>query len=362
MSEKYTPVSPEVMSVKMELLFPPQPLEMPAGTSAAALTGRALFSVPDIANASAYEMPEAYIAALEQSGSVAPVQLEFSAIATTAELPKDISDLVANIDADFSWRLATPAELMTFGLVYPALVDSSLLIALGETDATHYPLGLKRTGKRGLELQTDMGGIRREGKAILLVRSIGVSDGALPTIAENLTVDSFISIESHAEKVAAFEEELAKFSPEEITILATVVGITELLGDQGAQLRHLVGDTSFEKISNIIIQARLKNTAAASGMQFLPEQIKKLEEIIAATVPEADQGVAREIIARPDFLDSATMQLRERAKASHTILSGIIADLEANTDIPGADLQALTTRRMNFFKVIGAYNKLAVRH
>ena len=362
MSEKYTPVSPEVMSVKMELLFPPQPLEIPAGISVKELTARALFSVPDVANSSGYEMHEAYIAALEQAGSAEVTRLEFSAIATGAELPKDISGLIANIDTIEPWRLATVAELMVFGLVYPALVDRAPLIALGGTAVTHYPLNLKRTGKRGLELQTDIAGIKRDGKAILLVRDTGLSDGALPTISNNLTADSFKSIKSHAEKIADFNDELTKFSAEEITTLASITDLTELLGEQGVYVRQLVGDVALDKIGNLINLARLKNTVSGVGLEFTPEQIVKLREILSTTAPDADAEVAVEIMSQPDFLNSDTMMLRERAIASNAVLSAILNDVTENTDIPEADLQTLVVKQKQFSLTIGRYNKLSVLH
>ena len=367
------PETSETVNGNVELLFPSETMNVPENMLLSRIVSTQAFELPNVDEVDEYTAPETYIAALKNESVVQSGVYEWTAC-RIGQLPKVegkkaaevAAELVSQIDPSNPWRLATLTELMAFGLTHPELVGHRPIVACGETDPSHYPMCLQRTST-GIRLYVYRGGLTQEGTAIFLSRACVVD-------VENSTGDSDALIDgkveepqSYEEKVQDFYRELEKFSEGDREELRSVVEVTQLLGHDFANLRVRLGDIVVDKIMNEVIRARIPtNTPGSDGLyRIAPER----EEVCLASIERAGQIVDIEmreeilaILRNPDLLNSDTMNLRERARASHGVLVELLKSLEVDATLPREELAELIKQRKILSSAIGNQNKLNVIH
>lgn len=363
----------EVVNGAVELLFPPERVNVPENMLLSRIVSTQAFELPDVDEMDEYSAPEAYIAALKEESVVQSGMYEWTAC-RIGQLPKVegkkaaevAAELVSQIDSSNPWRLATLTELMAFALAHPELVGHNPIVACGEIDPSHFPMCLQRTSA-GVRVGVYRGGLAQEGTTLFLSRagvlaaehSAGESDAGIDSTVEEPR--------SYEEKVQEFYRELEKFSEGDREELRRVVEVTQLLGHDFANVRVRLGDNVVDKIMNEVIRARIPtNTPGPDGLyRIAPER----EEICLANIARAGQIVDTEmredllaILRNTDLLNSDTMNLRERARVSHGVLVELLKSLEVDATFPRKELDELIKQRKILSSAIGNQNKLNVIH
>lgn len=363
----------EFSNGRIELVFPPERVNVPEGMSLSRMVSTQAFELPDVDEVDEYNAPEAYMAALQNESVIQSGVYEFTA-GRIGQLPKVegkkaievAAELVAQIDSNNPWRLATLTELMAFATSHPERVRHHPIVAGGETDPSHYPMCLQRTNT-GIRLDMYRGGLSQEGTTILISRA-GLVDVKNAAGDRDSGIDSAVEEpQSYEAKVQEFYRELEKVSESDKEELRSVVEVTQLLGHDFANLRSRLGDIVFDQIMNEVIRARIPtNTPGPDGLyRIAPER----EEMCLANIERTGQIVdidMREevltILRNPDLLNSDTMNLRERARVSHGILTELLTSLEVEATFPREELNELIKQRKILSSAIGNQSKLNLLH
>ncbi len=363
----------EFSNGRVELVFQPKTVNVPESRPLSEIVSAPAFELPDINEVDEYNAPEAYMAALQNESVVKSGVYEWVA-GRIGYLPKVegkkvvevVAKLVAQIDPDNPWCLATLTELMAFAVSHPERVGHHPIVAGGETDPNHYPMCLQRTST-GMRLDMYRGGLSQEGTIILLSRA-GAIDVENAAGDRDTEIDSVVEEpQSYEAKVQEFYRELEKVSESDREKLRSVVEVTQLLGYDFANLRSRLGDIVVDKIMNEVIGARIPTkTPGPDGLyRIAPER----EEICLANIERAGQVVDTDmreeiltILRNPDLLNSDVMNLRERARVSHGVLVELLKSLEVEAAFPRAELDELTKQRKILSSAIGNQNKLNVIH
>lgn len=363
----------EFSNGKVELVFPPEIVNVPESRQLSEIVSTQAFELPDVNEVDEYNAPEAYMAALQNESKVTSGVYEFTAgrigYLPKAEGKKAIevaAELVSQIDSNNPWRLATLTELLAFAASHPERVGHHPIVAGGETDPSHYPVCLQRTST-GMRLDMYKGGLSQAGTTILLSRA-GAIDVENSVGDRDTEIDSAVEKpQSYEAKVQEFYRELEKVSESDREELRSVVEVTQLLGRDFAILRSRLGDVVVDKIMNEVIRARIPtNTPGPDGFyRIAPER----EEICLANIERAGQVVDTDmreeiltILRNPDLLNSDVMNLRERARVSHGVLVELLKSLEADATFPREELNELTKQRKILSSAIGNQNKLNMIH
>ena len=172
---------------------------------------------------------------------------------------------------------------------------------------------------------------------------------------------------SAEQKIAAFEQLQTALTREEKELLGALTDAADLLGRCGAEVQHLVGDEVFDKIMNVVIIVRLKNTPTKTDeghvYNFTELQLEKLRGTLSA-VPKPIQNTVWPIMMDLDFLNSPVIALRERTKLLFSIIRVIQQYFEKPQNealITEATTNQISKLRVETTQLIGYMNNLKFR-